>query len=235
MPTRMIRDAILRSDRFLGLPDNTARMCYIASLLNADDRGNMEGGLGHLVRLWRDFGVDSTEKAAAIGQFLADTDLVRFYEVDGKRYVHVPRFGQRMRSFKRACPASPWCAWDKKEPIESAESTASCQPIAASRGKSRPEVEVEVKKYNTLAQTLFARFWAAYPRKKSKGRAEKAWRKLNPSEQLTVEILQAVDRAKTSEDWRKESGKYIPYPATWLNDRGWEDEVAEAQRRRAVV
>jgi hypothetical protein len=31
--------------------------------------------------------------------------------------------------------------------------------------------------------------------------------------------------AKTSEDWLKENGKYIPYPATWLKGCRWEDEV----------
>jgi len=137
----MIRGSLLDSDRFLNLPDNTARVCFLCCLLRADDRGNLEAGLGPLVRMWRDFGVDSTEKAAAIGQTLADQDLVRFYDVAGKRYLHIPRFGQRMRSFKRACPPSPWCEKDD----DSEGSPPSCQQVAATRGDSRPEGEVEVE------------------------------------------------------------------------------------------
>jgi hypothetical protein len=221
MPSRMIRDALLNSDRFLGLPDNTARICYVSCLLTADDRGNLEASSGALVRLWRDFGPNSNAKAEDTAQFLSDKDLVRLYEVDGKRYMHIPRFGQRMRSFKRACPASPWC----ESVEESTKSPAICQQVAASSGKSRPEVKRSEEKY-TSAQTAFARFWDAYPKRVSKGRALKAWSKLNPNELLTSEILQAVMRAKTSERWRKDAGQYVPHPATWLNDRGWEDEDA---------
>ncbi len=133
MPTRMIRETLLGSDRFLMLPDNAARVCFVACLLRADDRGNFEAGPGHLVRLWRDFGVDGTEKAAAIGQSLADQDLIRFYDADEKRYAHIPRFGQRLRSFKRACPASPWC----ENTEESTDLPSDCQQVAANGGKSR--------------------------------------------------------------------------------------------------
>lgn len=71
----------------------------------------------------------------------------------------------------------------------------------------------------------FEKFWKVYPNKKSKQRALKAWRKLNPNEQLTEKILQAVSKAKTSEQWRKDSGKFIPHPATWLNGGCWDDEI----------
>jgi len=137
MPTRMIRESLLESDRFLNLPDNTARICYIALLLTADDRGNLEASSGRLVRLWRDFGVDSNQKAASISQFLADQDLIRLYDTEQKSYIHVPRFGQRLRNFKRSCPPSPWC----ETQTESTNSSEKRQQIAATRRKSPPEVE----------------------------------------------------------------------------------------------
>ena len=73
----------------------------------------------------------------------------------------------------------------------------------------------------------FARFWSAYPRKKSKGQAERAFAKLNPNEQLMGLMLSAIERAKTSEPWLEQAGKFIPYPASWLNAKGWEDELPE--------
>lgn len=72
---------------------------------------------------------------------------------------------------------------------------------------------------------LFARFWAAYPLKRSKGTAERAFAKLKPNEPLLAEILVGLERAKTS-DPRFTGGEYIPYPATWLNAKGWQDEAA---------
>lgn len=77
-------------------------------------------------------------------------------------------------------------------------------------------------------QNLFDTFWTNYPKKRSKGQAEKAWAKIKPNEQLTGEILSALERAKTSADWQKDGGQYIPYPATWLNAKGWEDDYTPA-------
>lgn len=71
---------------------------------------------------------------------------------------------------------------------------------------------------------VFEQFWKSYPKKKSRGQAEKAWAALKPTEQLVVEILQGVERAKKSEDWRKDGGQFIPYPGSWLRAKGWLDE-----------
>jgi hypothetical protein len=108
MPNRILRGAILESDRWIGLRDNASRVAFIAAVLTADDLGNMEGTTPRLRRLWRDFGIDTDEKVDRTLQELADVDLVRVYQVDGKRYVHIPRFGQFVRHLKRANPRSPW-------------------------------------------------------------------------------------------------------------------------------
>jgi len=73
----------------------------------------------------------------------------------------------------------------------------------------------------------FSDFWDAYPKKRSKGQAEKAFLKINPDEQLLAIMIATIERAKTSEDWCKEGGRFIPHPATWLNNRRWEDEDVE--------
>lgn len=70
----------------------------------------------------------------------------------------------------------------------------------------------------------FALFWKAYPKRKSKGQAERAFKKINPDEVLLATMLAAIEVGKKSADWLKDDGQFIPYPATWLNARGWEDE-----------
>ena len=72
-------------------------------------------------------------------------------------------------------------------------------------------------------EQLFDEFWEKYPKKRSKGRAERAWVKIKPDEQLFKAILDGLERAKKSRDWLKNEGQFIPYPATWLNAKGWED------------
>lgn len=71
---------------------------------------------------------------------------------------------------------------------------------------------------------LFERFWNAYPKKKGKEAARRAWRKLRPDMALCRVMAEALDRQRQSGDWQREGGKFIPYPATWLNGRRWEDE-----------
>ena len=71
---------------------------------------------------------------------------------------------------------------------------------------------------------LFERFWAAYPKKRAKKNAQRAWAKLNPDLELCRRMSAALERDKASRDWLRDGGAYIPYPATWLNGRRWEDE-----------
>lgn len=70
----------------------------------------------------------------------------------------------------------------------------------------------------------FDEFWKAYPKKKAKEDARKAWQKLKPDESLAKIIIKAIEQAKETSDWKKDKGKYIPYPATYLNGKRWEDE-----------
>lgn len=78
----------------------------------------------------------------------------------------------------------------------------------------------------------FAEFWSAYPLKKAKATAEKAWAKLKPSADLQAAILSAIAAHKLSADWQRDGGQYIPHPTTWLNQRRWEDEVTHARSQR---
>ena len=80
------------------------------------------------------------------------------------------------------------------------------------------------------AQAAFDSFWAIYPKRKARNRAEAAWNKIRPDEQTIQEILAAVQAQKKSRDWVKDGGQYIPYPATWLNDGGWKDGGVEELR-----
>ena len=78
------------------------------------------------------------------------------------------------------------------------------------------------------AQSGFDLFWAAYPKKRNKGDAEKAWKGIKPSNELVSIMLNKLEQAKTCRDWVKDGGQYIPYPASWLRRKGWEDDLADA-------
>lgn len=66
----------------------------------------------------------------------------------------------------------------------------------------------------------FEMFWLVYPRKVSKGGAKRAWAgALRKTDSCT--ILAAIGCARFSLDPR-----FIPHPATWLNQERWLDEPA---------
>ena len=79
-----------------------------------------------------------------------------------------------------------------------------------------------------VEDSWFSEFWEAYPRKVDKQSAVRAWKKIKPDASLMAKIMEGLRRWKESEQWLKENGQYIPYPATWLNKRRWEDEVKKA-------
>jgi len=96
--------------------------------------------------------------------------------------------------------------------------------LASCKQDATPETETETEE-RQRHKDRFAKFWEVYPKKRKKGDAEKAFKAISPDGGLLDNMLEAVTRQRTSTDWRKENGKYIPYPATWLRARCWEDST----------
>lgn len=86
-------------------------------------------------------------------------------------------------------------------------------------GKSKVS---EVKDTSVAVNEDFETFWKAYPKKKGKGKAEESWNKLKP--ELSV-VLVAIEKEKQTKQWQKDNGQFIPFPATWLNQKRWQDET----------
>ncbi|HBB18403.1 MAG TPA: hypothetical protein DCZ97_15910 [Syntrophus sp. (in: bacteria)] len=114
--------------------------------------------------------------------------------------------------------------------------TAQTETETETEGKEKPKGGCggETKPAGAGIRERFARFWKAYPKKRSKGQAERVFFRIDPDEQLLATMIATIERAMTSEEWLKESGKYIPYPATWLGARGWEDEITAPPLAGAV-
>jgi uncharacterized protein YdaU (DUF1376 family) len=78
----------------------------------------------------------------------------------------------------------------------------------------------------------FTVFWLSNPKKKSKERAWKAYQKARKTASHE-EIMAGLERAKKSRQWQ--DPRFIPHPATWLNDKGWEDEESGSRRPEGVL
>lgn len=75
----------------------------------------------------------------------------------------------------------------------------------------------------------FDSFWEAYPKKAGKAAARKAFLKHKPGDVLLAAMLKAIEAQKRSDQWMRDGGQYIPYPATWLNGERWNDELPQAR------
>jgi hypothetical protein len=71
----------------------------------------------------------------------------------------------------------------------------------------------------------FIKFYKEYPNKKSREEAQRSWLKINPSKELFIKIMSALEVQKKSSTWVRDNGQYIPHPSTWLNQKRWEDEI----------
>jgi uncharacterized protein YdaU (DUF1376 family) len=89
---------------------------------------------------------------------------------------------------------------------------------------------------NPLAAEFLA-FWKAYPEKKEKRGAWKAWGRIKhrPSTEVLIEAvrLQEVDRAQARS--RNEFYPEWKNPATWLSAGCWEDQLKYAQKKERAA
>lgn len=87
------------------------------------------------------------------------------------------------------------------------------------------------KSTNESSPVGFDDFWKLYPRKVAKSNAVKAWKKTGAcdSSSLIETILNDVKRRLES-DWNGKDVQYIPHPATYLNQRRWEDESGATEQ-----
>ena len=87
-----------------------------------------------------------------------------------------------------------------------------------------PPSGVEVLEKKSAEDERFDQFWAAYPRRQGKADARKAWRTMRKQLPELNAITDAIQNQKRSQQWTKDGGQFIPYPAVWLRGGRWADE-----------
>jgi len=98
MPQRFLRPGIRTSEAWNSV-DWVDQSAYIRLLTLVDDEGRYDGRLPVLhAELWALRDDVTRQLTAAIGSRLEQAGLIRFYEVDGKRYVQVTKWQERARN-----------------------------------------------------------------------------------------------------------------------------------------
>lgn len=228
MPNRIIKESICTSEDVAKLSMG-AEILFYHLMVKVDDFGVYFGNEQIIKNTC--FPLKSSEiKLKQVESWLNElikAGLIFAYVAeDGKKYIQFVKWAkhQQIRAKKSKYPL-----FDSTCNQLIADDSNSCRnPI-----QSNP-IEIQSKSAQSANNGGFEAFWTAYPKKKSKGQALSAWKKLKPDSSLQDLILKAVEVQKRSPDWQKDKGKYIPYPATWLNAMAWEDEVPTEQKRRDV-
>lgn len=224
MPSRVLREGILTSERVNQLSP-LAELFYRRLMSVADDHGRYFAHPALLRSACYPLRVERV-KESEVQRWLEEcerADLLATYTVGHTKYVQLFDFHQRPRHrSKYPDPVTPL----QRGGITTVVRLLADTPPATTTREREERGRREERKERPEVDALFLRFWSAYPKKKSKGQAEITWNQLEPrpDASLVERMVAALDQAKASDDWRREKGRYIPYPSTWLNAKGWEDQ-----------
>ena len=225
---RQIDPDIWTSEQVIALSIE-ARLMFIGMISHGDDEGRLKGSpLSLKVSI---FPADaySLEQVKQWRDEVVANGLAIHYENGGFEYLWLPTFHKYQymtKTFPSKLPPPP-SEVNNKLITNTKPVSNELHGIGIGIGID-DEIEVSTTKKQPISKIEL--FWQAYPKKKSKGQAEKAFERINPDDQLLATILAAIERAKESEDWQKDRGKYIQFPATWLNAKGWQDEFPEKDK-----
>lgn len=143
-----------------------------------------------------------------------------------------PKFPNLYRINLDALGVKPISPVKPTSPVKSSEATGEIQ---RTNGVKPTSPNTSLIRHNTPARSRvslrFEDFWSAYPskRKGSKSRCLSVWQ-AKKLDQQADQIIAHVRLAAASDDWRKQSGQFIPAPLTYLNQSRWDGAELSDQR-----
>ena len=114
------------------------------------------------------------------------------------------------------------CNYDKHQRGSESATTATTTPTTTQTTTNKKQLN-QLERKN--AHQGFDEWWAIYPRKLAKAKAEKAFSKVVAS---LIALPSLMEKTKAfAANWKdkpRDELTFCPYPATWLNDARYDDE-----------
>lgn len=238
---RMFAKTIIDSDHFIDMPV-TARLLYYDLAMRADD----DGFVNSPKKIMRMVGASEDDlRILCARQFIIPFEsgvvVIRHWRIHN--YIQNDRYKATIYAQEKSClveksgkPYELVSDLDTECIQNGYNMDTQVRLGKVSIGKSkdrlgqdsidqslvRPSANDGEKKA-TPDDPLFEEFWSAYPKKVGKEAARKAFKKV-PKRARPL-LIPAIQQQKQSEQWTKDNGRYIPNPATWLNQGRWDDEL----------
>jgi hypothetical protein len=157
MPNRIIRESLLDSDRYHGVPHDSERLLFLELLLLADDYGIVPLNFAFLRRRTTPCAGKSLEVVTAMVSALADQDLVRVYASQGGgQFGYIPRFGNSPRSIKPKWPLPPDGLSSNEIKALQEKRMASAMRLRANAPETETETETEKNKRQNMGTSADA-------------------------------------------------------------------------------
>jgi hypothetical protein len=230
---RTIKPEFWQNEQLAGISFH-ARLLAIALLNHADDRGLFLANPQLVRAACFPFEEDSKNVLGSL-QELSRIGYIEVRDCDGKSVGHICKFLDHQRIDK---PQKSKLADVFAAKHEGNGDSKSVPGIVVEYSGNTPRPEGNGKEGNgsgkgnfadAAVNEFFESWWIHYPRKVSKGDAAKAYAKalktFSASPAIAAEKLLQASLPRLAEVAKKDP-QFIPYPASWLNDRGWEDEIA---------
>ena len=244
MRSRNIKPGFFRNENLADLP-LAARMLFIGLWCIADRRGMLEN---RPRKIAAEIFPYEPEIAITVNSLLSHCERAGFirYLTDGSQeYIYIPTFLKHQsphHTEKDSGFPPPENCQPRGENANHGELTVSAPSVHDGNPPDSliPDslIHVEAKPSTTSRPNAFDRFWQAYPRRKAKGAAVKAWERIKPDEQLVCTIIEAIAAQIDERERRIAIAGDAPdwkHPATWLNAQCWTDEIMTDEQIRVTV
>lgn len=99
------------------------------------------------------------------------------------------------------------------------------QPLSDSDRTTVAGTSKKTTEDSRAAEDRFNAFWSSYPRKTAKQRALAVWKRKKCWNGEFDAIIAGLTAHKESDQWQRDEGRYIPHPATFLEQERWRDEI----------
>lgn len=230
--------SIIDSDAFLDMPASS-QLLYFHLSMRADD----EGFIGNPKKIARIIGASDDDMKVLIAKrfllsFESGVIVIKHWLMHNT--IRMDRFGgtayteekalittKENRAYTLVIPDGNQLATIRQPDDRHLATQVKISKVKISKNTSSPDGDGGYSE-------SFEDFWKSYPRKVGKGNAWKAWQKLKPTKVLCEKMLASVtEHAQKDPQWKKDNGQYIPHPATFINQRRFEDEISETATRGA--